>query len=107
MKCGNLKCVLISIIVFTITIFGLVFLAYGNEKVYSEYVGKVHKFGQYSDPLFVTKLCIDGYTYIVVHSRNGISTVQAMFSGVDGYPIPFRCKPITNEEDSNYEESAD
>lgn len=98
------KVVLVLTIVF-IAVFGIVINAVSKEADLTiDYLGKsVRGFCDNKSTMYISKICVDGYTYIVVQDVNGISITQAMYRGVKG-ALPYRCKNTSKVEEDNDEE---
>ena len=102
--CDTVKSFLLSMLVFLLVVFGLVISASGKEnKINVDYLGKSeNSFCSNRSTIYISKLCVDGYTYIVVQDGRGISITQSMYHGIKGI-LPYRCENTTNEEESNDE----
>ena len=98
------KVVLVLTIVF-IAVFGVVINAVSKETDLTiDYLGKsVRNFCDNKSTMYISKICVDGYTYIVVQDANGISITQSMYQGIKG-TLPYRCKNTTKEEEESDEE---
>lgn len=101
--CEISKTFILVITIIAISLFGMILNAFGEDKIDNQYLGKFPVNGILSNYIFVSKMCINGYTYIVVQDVHGISVTQAMFSGVNG-TLPLRCKNTSKVEEDNDEE---